>query len=562
MDYQDPDYSAVFEERADRLETLRDDPELLQATKVHYRTHPWKFVNDWGMTFEPRNLELGRVATIPFVTWERQDEYLTWIYRRWLSSGRGLVEKSRDCGVTWLSVGFSVSMWLFLPNFACGFGSRKEEYVDKKGDPDAIFEKIRFFVEHLPTEFLPAGFNINKHSPYMRLINPENGAVIKGEGGDSIGRGGRCSMYFVDEAAHVEHQEKTDAALSATTNCQIDISSVNGNGNLFYRKRMRYDGTERIFIFDWRDDPRKDDIWYQRQVDEQDEVTVAQEIDRDYNASAEGVFIPAKWVAASVDAHVTLGFDPEGIRVLAFDPADVGDARACVRRHGSVLTEAVQKKQGDITDAIPWAFELAEGADVFSYDADGMGAPSMKLALQRKRPERMRVVPYYGSAGVRDPDGTKGDSVAWLKPLAKRVVDLHSGGEKTNQDRYINFRAQTWDDARDRFQATYEAVQRARQGKIVHADPERLISISGECEELRQLQSELSRPKRLPTPNGKIRVESKAEMKKRGVDSPNLADGAIMAISVRRIEESKTETLPETMAVMPDTGVGSGWMSM
>jgi hypothetical protein len=84
-------------------------------------------------------------------------------------------EKSRDMGVTWLCVGFAVWMWLFHPGTVVGFGSRKEEYVDKIGDPKSIFWKIRQFIALLPVEFRPAGYIESRHAPHMRIINPENG---------------------------------------------------------------------------------------------------------------------------------------------------------------------------------------------------------------------------------------------------------------------------------------------------------------------------------------------------------------------------------------------------
>jgi len=529
INYLHPNYSKVFEQRVHRLKELRDTPELLATAKEHYRTHPWDFVSDWGMTFEPRNIEKGLVPNIPFVLWDKQVEYLKWLYAKWQSGERGLVEKSRDCGVTWLSVGLSVSMWCFEDGFTTGFGSRKEELVDKRGDSKSIFEKIRFFIDNLPEEFIPVGYQSRTCSAHMRIVNPASGAAIIGESGDEIGRGGRTSIYLVDEAAFVEHQERVDAALSQNTNCQIDISTPNGNGNIFYKKRQRFNNTDKIFVFDWRDDPRKDDAWYQKQVSEQDEVTVAQEIDRDYNASSEDAFIPAKWVVAAIDAHKKLGFEPEGIRVTGFDPADVGDAKAVVNRYGSVITQAKQLTQGDITHAIPWAFNTADNfrSDVLAYDADGMGAPTMKLSLQNKAAGRMKVLPYRGSAEVQDPKKNYGSS------------DLKETDLKTNRDTFVNFRAQTWTWARDRFEATYHAVQRAEQGLLVNANPEDLISISSECECLIELQAELSRPKRIFTNNGKIKVESKPDMKKRGVDSPNLADAAVVAISAKRPAEKK-----------------------
>jgi hypothetical protein len=524
VDYQDPQYSAIFARRAKKLKALRADPKLLAAVKVHYRTHPWDFISDWGMTFEPRNVERGLISSIPFILWPKQEEYLKWLYRSWRSQERGLVEKSRDCGVTWLSVGFAVSMWCFEDGFTTGFGSRKEELVDKRGDSKCIFEKVRFFIDNLPEEFMPDKWEPRTCSAHMRIVNPDNNAAIIGESGNEIGRGGRASIYIVDEAAFVERQEQVDAALSQNTNCQIDISTPNGNGNLFYKKRQRFNGTDKIFIFDWRDDPRKDEAWYQKQVEEQDEVTVAQEIDRDYNASAEDVFIPSKWVKAAIDAHKKLGFEPTGIKVTSFDPADVGDAKAVVNRQGSVIQEAKQMKKGDITDAMPWAMSIGTeySADVFIFDADGMGAPSMKLFLVNNKPQGMKVLPFYGSGEVDAPNDRYGADENGDKLL------------KINKDAFLNYRAQTWTWARDRFKATYEAIQRQEKGLVINVDPEKLISIDSECESLHELVAELSRPKRKWTNNGKIKVESKIDMRTRGVDSPNLADDLVMAVSVKR----------------------------
>ena len=66
----------------------------------------------------------------------------------------------------------------------------------------------------------------------MRLLNPANDATIIGEAGDNIGRGGSCSLFFVDEAAYLEHPALIEAALTATTDVRIDISTP-CNGSLF-----------------------------------------------------------------------------------------------------------------------------------------------------------------------------------------------------------------------------------------------------------------------------------------------------------------------------------------
>lgn len=545
MDYKNPDYTQIFIKRAERLAKLKADPKLLAACKIHYQSHPWDFINDWGMTFEPRNIELGLLTSIPFILWPKQREYLEWIYTRWRKRERGLVEKSRDCGVTWLSVGYACVNWLFVEGFSAGFGSRKEDLVDKKGDPDCIFEKIRHFIDNIPSIFIPKKFTEREHSSYMRLINPDNGATITGESGDNIGRGGRKSIYFVDEAAFVEHQDLVDKALSNTTNCQIDISTPNGNGNAFYKKRERFNNTPQLFIFDWRDDPRKDQAWYDKMCNEHDEVTVAQEIDRDYNASQEDMFIPAKWVKSAIDAHLLLGFPPQGIRVTGFDPADTGDAKAIVNRHGSVIMEADQITSGDITYAVPWAITAADNfrADIFAYDGDGMGAPVMKMA-KGQTANRMKVWAYRGSAGVVESGATGRKMRRDHREGKTALSDL----EKSNADTYENFRAQSWTWVRWRFEATHNAVERIKAGHIVNCGTEELISISSQCSHLHALVAELSRPKRVFTSNGKIKVEAKDKMKARGVESPNLAEACIISMSAPAniLEEPKRQYQTDT----------------
>jgi phage terminase large subunit len=113
--------------------------------------------------------------------------------------------------------------------------SRKEALVDRIGDMSSIFEKIRFQLRSIPRQFWPVKFDEDNMS-FMRIF-AASGESITGESGDDIGRGGRTLIYFKDESAHYEHPESIEAALSDNTRVQIDISSVNGLGNVFHRKR-------------------------------------------------------------------------------------------------------------------------------------------------------------------------------------------------------------------------------------------------------------------------------------------------------------------------------------
>ena len=143
LDWKRPDYDAVFRERAQRLERIREKPETIQAIKEFYKSNPVAFIRDWGVTFDPRMAEVGLPTTMPFILFPKQEEFIDWLVARWKSREDGLVEKSRDMGLSWLSVAIAVWMWLFWEGTVVGFGSRKEEYVDKLGDPKSLFWKAR-----------------------------------------------------------------------------------------------------------------------------------------------------------------------------------------------------------------------------------------------------------------------------------------------------------------------------------------------------------------------------------------------------------------------------------
>ena len=241
------------------------------------------------------------------VLWPRQEEFLQWVLDRWRGGQPGICEKSRDSGVSTLCVALGATLCLFNDGLVIGFGSRKLELVDQLGVPKSLLEKVRMFLSNIPTEYLRS-WDVRKHAPSGRIMFPDTGSIITGEGGDEIGRGDRASIYFLDEAAFLEHPEKAEAALSATTNCLIEVSTPNGSANPFHNKR--FSGTVSVFTFHWRQDPRKSLEWYEEQKRNLDPVTVAQEIDIDYKASVPNQLLPADWCNACVDAHEKLGSSP------------------------------------------------------------------------------------------------------------------------------------------------------------------------------------------------------------------------------------------------------------
>lgn len=337
-DWKRPDYAPIYAERVERLTRIREPGFDLGALKAHYAEHPTQFITDWMCTFDPRNVERGIEATVPFILFPKQSEFIDWLLARWRNRESALAEKSRDAGVSWLCVAFGLWMWLFHPGVVIGFGSRKEIYVDDLGNPASLFWKFREAVNLLPPEFRPAGWDHRKHAPFMRISNPENGSVIVGEAGDNLGRGNRTSIYFVDEAAFLERPDVVDAALSQTTNCRIDVSTPNGEGNSFARKRRA--GKIPVFTFSWKDDPRKDQAWYDRQVQLLDPVVLAQEVDISYAASTANAYVPASSVITAM-AYGPADVPKTGPWRLGVDVARFGDDKTAIVLRGHRSAPAI-----------------------------------------------------------------------------------------------------------------------------------------------------------------------------------------------------------------------------
>jgi phage terminase large subunit len=512
FDFRNPDYVQIFNRRIKFLKNIRAEPSSVPILKAYYRENVAQFITDWGCTLDPRNVERGLPAVVPFILFPRQREWIDYVIRKWKAQEPGLTEKSRDMGVSWLAVSTSCALCLFYRGMAIGFGSRKEEYVDKIGAPKSLFYKARFFMANLPVEFR-GGWISERDAPHLRLNFPETESNISGEAGDNIGRGDRTGIYFVDEAAYLEHPDLIEASLSQTTNCRQDLGSPNGSANAFSVKR--HGGKIEVFTFHWRDDPRKDDVWYRKQQDLLDPVVVAQEIDIDYAASTEGVVIPANWARAALDAHIKLGFMPSGARTLSLDIADEGrDKNGLIGAHGVVIDKIDEwsGKGSDTFATVQRVFDACDREEYtgFRYDSDGMGAlvrgDARVLNEKRDRYHKIEVVAFRGSGGVFRPE----------------YEDVKG---RKNIDYFANYKAQGWWALRRRFMATYRAVVEKMPCK-----PDDIISISSACPLAQKLITELSQPTCTFNTVGKIVIDKAPD----GLPSPNLADCCMMQFAPMR----------------------------
>ena len=225
--------------------------------------------------------------------------------------------------------------------------------------------------------------------------------------------------------------------------------------------------------------------------------------------------IRAQWVAAAVDAHIKLGIQPSGMLDAGFDVSDEGpDANALVWRQGIVCLGAEEWKDKDPVSAASHAHArcLEYRISNLRYDDIGVGAGA-KGRFNQMEAELLQS----GARGFQ-----RVQTHGWTASGAVRDPNQEYMPGKRNGDMFLNLKAQAWWTVADKFRNTYNAVN----GKP--HDPAKLISISSGIGHLDKLKAELSQPQR-DYANGRVKVESKSEMKKRGAPSPNLADAFIMA---------------------------------
>jgi phage terminase large subunit len=143
-----PNYSGELDRRLRLEHRLTSDRELLAGALLQYEQRPADFISDCVYLYEPRNASTGEPVMLPCVLFQRQREFIAWLHERFQTKTSAPVEKSRDSGATWMSAAFAVWVWLFHPGSTVGFGSRKEILVDRAGDLQSIFEKIRSIVRN------------------------------------------------------------------------------------------------------------------------------------------------------------------------------------------------------------------------------------------------------------------------------------------------------------------------------------------------------------------------------------------------------------------------------
>ena len=282
----------------------------------------------------------------------------------------------------------------------------------------------------------------------------------------------------------------------------------------------------------------QDNPWFpveleQERADDKDNLS-ADEYDHiwqgAYSDTVPSAIIKKEWFNAAIDAHLKLGIEPTGAVTVTHDPADQGgDSKGYGCKKGILWTSIDEIVSPDGNTACDEATSRAcnANADLFVYDADGMGALLRTQIDKSLNGIKCEIRPYNGSGEVDD------------KKLT--YAGVHSKGSKdkpkTNGDTFFNRRTQRYIALANRFYKTWLWIEKGK-----YQNPDEIISISGDIPLLDKVRTEVCSIPRVPNGAGKIQLMSKKDMKRLyDLDSPGLADCMAMGeeISAPKVKARK-----------------------
>ncbi len=228
-------------------------------------------------------------------------------------------------------------------------------------------------------------------------------------------------------------------------------------------------------------------------------------------AENEDAFIKRKWIEAAINANHILNIENRGIDAVGYDIADGGTdtcAIAHIKGNETIHLEEWMAKEDELEQSAEKTFNYAlDHNALINYDCIGVGASAGSTFKRLNEGSSIQIEYHKFDAGDK----------------VKNPEDEYQP-QRMNKDHFENLKAQMWQEVADRLLHTYNAVAKGKP-----FDEDMIISISPECANIDKLKRELSSPKKDKSKRGLVKVESKDDLKKRGIPSPNIADSFIMS---------------------------------
>lgn len=326
---------------------------------------------------------------------------------------------------------------------------------------------------------LSAGLvEINESELWVKFRS--NSAMIRVYGADNPDamRGVRLDGVVVDEVADIKPATWTEVlqpALADRMGWAIFIGTPHGINlfsDLYFRARELDDWFSATYtVYDTDSLDPVEVSRYKAQVDEQ---TFAREMLCDFAAAGDSQLISLTDVQAAAGRHLRLDEYNYAPKVLGVDPARFGDDRS-----------VIFPRQG-----------LYAGKPEVYRGLDNMAlAAKVAAFIERWQPDAVFIDAGNGS-GVIDR----------LRELHYQVIEVPFGGAAT-EVRFLNKRAEMWFGVREWLRA------------------------GGAIPNIAELMQDLAAPTYKFTPADKIQLESKDDLKARGLPSPDLGDALALTFA-------------------------------
>jgi hypothetical protein len=201
------------------------------------KSDPLFFINAFVWQFNPNTIGTASPELGPFLTWDFQEEAVAVILACIRDRKDLIIEKSREMGASWLCLLIIVWFLLFHPWKKFLLISRNEEAVDRSGDPDCLFWKVDFILDHLP-DWLRRGV-VRRRMGYVNTLN--HSSVTGQASTGKAGVGGRATAMFIDEFSQIKDDYDVLHRTSDTTGCRIFNGTHLGLDTAFYELAQRPD---------------------------------------------------------------------------------------------------------------------------------------------------------------------------------------------------------------------------------------------------------------------------------------------------------------------------------
>ena len=347
---------------------------------------------------------------------------------------------------------------------------------------DALFAEVKFWINRLPAPIkdlfdMTSEKIVLKASPEASFISARTSSADRPEA--LAGIHSEHVLLIVDEASAVPEAvfESAAGSMSGENACTLLIGNPTRNSGMFFNTHHKLASEWTTFHVSCLDSPRvsKDFVEQIRSTYGPDSNAYKIRVLGEFALRDDDTLIPAELVDAAMGRDVAL--DVKEPIVYGLDVARFGDDRSVLcKRQGNVVLE----------------FKVWQGLDLMQLT----GAIVNEAKLDK--PAEICVDSIGLVSGVADR----------LRELGHTVRDVNVAESSAMNQQAAKLRDELW--------LSVKEWLNARACRLPKMD---------------ELRQELVAPTYTFTSNGKIKVEGKADMKRRGMRSPDLADAICLTFA-------------------------------